>query len=505
MLGDVSRNGMMVESKDLLRFESILNQLYDLAQRSGISELEKRGYKQSDFESNPSIRREFLRACHYGYDVAQRKIAKLVIDMELEIARLTAEMKDYRRKKDGKEKEVFQLIRMIRNRQKVLRRIVDSILFTMIQQQNWLLRRFTIDLKIHAIDPEVLNRTVQIAVDRNREDRMKFNLVSDLSTVVQIGDLIEIDASVRGGGKWKVIELKQGKMNELISGILGLKSSSADAVVAVKTSLGEKAEKQAHRMIRQVRRVGELERIVETDRGFDPSNDVETLMTKDTLVLDNYHDEMMKLYESANVKGAAALEVSGCLRIFAIPQDKAGQRTGEVAAHQFFHAANKDLSCAFRGAGDPASQAEEKKMLKSVPYFVDIVDYNLNVPMADPIFAWPNRRMVIDLVVGRMRMFVQFDIDAFIRLAEGEGVKLRWIKGKEADKLKKFSMRIPGSDDAWGILAEFPDGTHATFLAGFLARPYMNCTTPRQMIEMIKDWPKQFAKSDPENALISPI
>lgn len=494
---------MILEDQALSPFEPILDQLFELAQRNGITELEKKGYGQADFENNPSVRREFIRACHYGYDLAQRKIAKLVIAMEGEATRLTAELKEHRRKKDPEAAIVPRRIQVIRNRQITLRRLLDSILFAMIQQQNWLFRRFTIDLRIHNIDPTVLNRTVQVAVERNREDRMKFNLVSDLSTVVQIGDLIEIDASAQG--MWKVIELKQGTMNEVLSGLIGQENMSSEVVATVKNTLGDKAAKQARRMIRQVRRVEELERIVETDRGLDPLNEVETVMTPDTLTLDDYHNEIENTYVRAMQKGTAALEISGCLRIVGIAQEKVKGRAKVAAAHQLFHMANRERPCAFSSKGRTTDQFEEGKMLKTVPYFVDIVDYNLNVPIADPIFAWPNRRMIFDLVMGRVQIFVQFDFEAFFRFANSHDIKIRWIKGKEAEKVKKFSMRLPGTDDAWGILAELANGDRATLLSGFLSRPYTNFATPRQMIEMIKDWPEQLAKTDPNKRFESPI
>jgi hypothetical protein len=358
---------------------------------------------------------------------------------------------------------------------------------------------------IHRIDPSVLDRTVQIAVDRNRDDRMKFNLVSDLSTVVQIGDLIEID--LRSGGEWKAIELKEGKMNEVLSGLIDQETVKGDVVEIVKNTLGQKATKQAERMKRQVRRVRELERIVETDRGLDPLTEVETLMTPDTVTLDNYYSELKKVYEHATQKGVAALELNGCLRIFAITKEKTKGLEGlgvGAAGHQFFHMANRERSCAFFSESGTAAKADEERMLRAVPYFVDIPQYNFNVPMADPIFNWPDREMVFDLVMGRMRVFVQFDCEAFFRFASTRDIKIRWLTGKEAEEIKQFSMRLPGTDK-WGILAELPDGDRQTLLAGFLARPYANCTTPHQLIEMIKGWPKQIAMNNPMKTLESPI
>jgi len=496
---------MILDDKALPSFEPILASLYELAQHNGLSDLKKRGVDPKDLKNNPSVRRDFIRACHYGYDLAQRTIAKLVIEMDEDIRRRTSDLKAHRREKPSDAQDILRLIQIIRNRQVTLRRLIDSILYTMIRAQNWLFRRFTIDMRIHNIDPIVLHRTIQEAVVRNREERMKFNLVSDLSTVVQIGDLIEIDASATGEGKWKVIELKQGKMNEILSGLIAREKISGDAVSTAKNTFGDKAAKQTHRMTRQIRRVGELERIVETDKGLDPQYQLETLMTPDSIVLDNFYSEIEKVYLHAKKYGSGAVEINSCLRIFAINRDKTNNRAKATAAHQFFHMANRGRPCAFSADGSSTDRSEEGQMLSKVPYFEDIVDYNFSVPMADPIFAWPNDELIFDLVMGRVRVFVQFDYDSFFRFAKTHNVQIRWIRGKEADELKKVSMRLPGTDDAWGVLVELPTGDRFTLLAGFLARPYMNWTTPHQMLEMIKGFPAQLAKADPKKALESAI
>jgi hypothetical protein len=215
--------------------------------------------------------------------------------------------------------------------------LVDSIPFTIVAQGNWLFRRFTIDMQVHNIDPDVLGRTIQIAVERNRNDRMKFSLASDLSTVVQIGDLIEIDVTFEKQRKWRVIELKEGKVNEQLAGLIDQErpENKTDLPEKLRTTLPDKAVKQARRMVRQSRRMDELRRIVETDRGLDPQSETETIMTPDTLSLDSYEAEIEQVHKRAKEKGTGALEISGCLRIFGIREDRAKGHGRGMAAHQF--------------------------------------------------------------------------------------------------------------------------------------------------------------------------
>jgi hypothetical protein len=354
-----------------------------------------------------------------------------------------------------------------------------------------------VDLQIRHIDPVVLERTIQVAVDRNRENRLKFNLVSDLTTVVQIGDLVEVDATARKDRKWTVIELKEGRVNEMLTGMIAEKEATLaqEDFESMKKLVGKSAPKQAKRILSQQRRMRELTRIVETDRGIDPMHEVETYMTPDSVELEDYYGEIEKVYELAKKKGAGAADVDSCVRVFGVAREKAQGHWWGCAQHQFFHMANPGRSCAFVGNRSPAERDEEIRALKSVPYFVDLVGYNLMVPIAEPVFTWPNNDMVLDLVMGRIRLFVQFDVEAFFRLAEKDKIKMRWIAGKEAEKIKKMSMRLPGSPDAWGIHVELPDGDIQELLAGFISRPFTNFARPRQLIDLVKRWPAQIAKS----------
>src|SRR5439155_1503509 len=105
-----------------------------------------------------------------------------------------------------------------------------------------------------------------------------------------------------------------------------------------------------------------------------------------------------------------------------------------------------------------------------------------------PIFLWTDPKKTVDIVMGRFRLFAQFDIDAFFALAEREGIEMTWITGKAAEELKrrKISERIPGSPSAWGVQAVLPDGTVQTLLSGFMARVIADLTPPRQLLELLK-------------------
>ena len=151
---------------------------------------------------------------------------------------------------------------MLHHRQLVLRRLIDSILFQMLMPETRALRYFSLENQMRPIDPIVLRRTGQDRAYRDQADRLKFNVVCDLTTVAHMGDLVEVDRPPQGGSSWKVIELKEGRMNELLSSAIEEKQEalSEEALGRLRTQLGRPAEQQAKRMMRHRSRQEEFQR-----------------------------------------------------------------------------------------------------------------------------------------------------------------------------------------------------------------------------------------------------
>jgi hypothetical protein len=97
----------------------------------------------------------------------------------------------------------------------------------------------------------------------------------------------------------------------------------------------------------------------------------------------------------------------------------------------------------------------------------------------------------LDLLMGRIRLFALIDFEVFFKVAAASGIKMSWLVGKEAEMIKKLSLRIPGSPNAWGVKVEFPDGTSRNFLLGFVGRVIADLTRPRQLIELLMKSPPE--------------
>jgi len=131
-----------------------------------------------------------------------------------------AELAQLRRDRDAaRQTDVQTRLVVLRNRQLALRRVADALLCAITGMEDWILRRLVLDGRIRNIDPAVLKKALAEACRRNSDSRLQFSLVSDLTTVVQIGNLVEV--AIRPGSReCRLVELKEGKLNTLLSNLL---------------------------------------------------------------------------------------------------------------------------------------------------------------------------------------------------------------------------------------------------------------------------------------------
>lgn len=484
---------MEINCLELEDFEPILARLLETAFTHGIRALNSAGMNLERVSGDKAAFRRFVRGCHYGYDLAQREIANRVIRTEAQIVAAEEELRELRRTNQRDHvRDMVKLVRVLRDRELILRRIVDSVLYTMVGRESWVLRRMILSDRIRRIDPRVLEHTARIAAERNRADRMKFNVVADLTTVVQIGDLVEIDWTIPGEKKWRLVELKEGKINEILSGLIESKDGvlSIEDIELIRKTLGRHAPKQAMRMMTQQGRLREFRKLLDTGSGKDISSDKPIIMSRGTVALEDYGEAVHFVYRNACKEGISHAVVDGCLRLVGMSREKL-QGTGPIALrHVFYHLANPEQACKL---GDPERKKEELQLLSSVPPFTDLVKHNFMSQWGEPILLQQDRGLVLDLVMGRIRIFVQFDFGAFFQVAEADGVKMTWITGKDAEEIKQDSSRIPGSPDAWGVRVQLPNGDVRELLSGFFARAISDFVSPRELLRLLKLSSEQWA------------
>jgi hypothetical protein len=476
------------------RFEPLLKEIYRLIFHAGIDAMKKERLLTNDENmlarlKNPSFKRKFIRACHYGFDLAQRKICSNVIGITKEVSQQKRALKDARRARDRElatriEEQMAGLLRQ----QLILRRAADAILYHLIAHKNWVLRRVILEERIREIDTQVLARTLETATEMNRSDRETFNLITDLTTTVHVGDLVQI--SFRGEERrWKLIELKQGKINDLLAE--EIKDKPAEQIEAEKNriaeQLGEKAIGQLNRMVRQQQREKAIEQFRTTDTGVDIQHNVRVNLRPEEVQVQDYGSVIREICEGVQQKGVAQAVVDSCLRIVGV-SDQIHRKLGSSGvAHQFHHLKSGKQQC---GLNDPDLREAEIKAIKDVPLFHNLMNINLAGMWAPPFFLWPmEEEHIFHLLFGRIKLFIQLDYEGLFELAATQGIALRWMKKDELGEFKKLSKRIPGSPDAVAISARIlndADAAEQRLLVGFFGRIFLELMRPSQLLVLIR-------------------
>jgi hypothetical protein len=309
---------MRIEHPGLEPFEMHLRQLVETAFNSGIRAIESKGHRFKDIERDSAAMNIFIRGCYYGYDRVQTRVGASVIALENTIREKEQQLREFRRLRKEGLIELLEMIRALKDRQLVMRRIIDNMVYTILGNDEWIVRRLGSD-EIRSIDPQVLERTLRVATARNEQTRYCFAVVADLSTNVQIGDLFEV--SFRTGEKktWQILELKEGKVNALLSEILGEKTSlTEEDRISLEQRLDKSKVKQAERMVRQRATLSQLKELIETDKGIDYDTKREIALSPDVTIVDDYEADLTALIEESARLGYASKTIDGCLHVIAV-------------------------------------------------------------------------------------------------------------------------------------------------------------------------------------------
>jgi hypothetical protein len=478
---------VLLEHPHLPAFEPQLRRITETAFTGGLDPLTQAGRSVKDIEHDLAAYRRFIRGCHYGFGLAQSHLADAVIDLQDRIRSATAT----RLKGEARAAQV-KLVRMLRERQLVLRKVLDAILFQVMWPEHRASRYFATEERLHEVDPVVLKRTAGDVYRMNRDDRMNFHVICDLTTIAQIGDAVRVDRNDPSRRKWAVIEFKDGKMNEVLSGILEAKNHklAEEDVRHITEKFGEKAVQQAQRMVRQVARTENFQNILTTDRGRYAIDNLPVRVTEERSYVGDFFSAIGKVWERAKETGFGAEIVDGCLYVVGFRAEERTQAGGGYAAvsHAIYHLTRgvKPKDCQLLVGADATGELAAMKRISGG--LVDVVGHNMRDMMGYSLFVIGNRELIMDLLFERVVILLYMDFERFFALAAKEGIKLRWATRKETQRATKLTNAIPGSPGAHGVVVmrEAADEVEELLLYGFFRRIFGDFTPPGELLKLLK-------------------
>lgn len=473
---------MKLTTPKLEEFEPVLRRILGFALGGGISKLESRGHKLKEIETNAKLRRQFIRDCHAGYDQAQTLIAANIF---ANIERINQLKNDQKRVRNSKDHELLPQIAeclfVLNNRNMILRRVIDAMGFMILGMRGWVARRMPALNYIKSVDPKAARVALREAQYRNNRDKLKFNLVADLSTFIDIGDLLAVDFTVKCSHKWRIIELKEGRVNELLQGVIDAHYGdiSDEMIESLSTKISHKAPKQLRRMVNQIRRISNTEKVKTANLTIDNLLNMELHLTKDETPIDSWESIINDMLTHAERENYCLKIIDSCLYVAAV---KGGSF---MARHSLYHAVNNHSACAFID-GDSARISEEIAKIKTTQYLVDITTNNLAARDATPIFCYHlEQNKLIDLLFNRLSLVVYLDFNKLIDRAMKDGINMRLLTKKETGKMK---CMMPHNTlvlfNGRCVELESSKGKNFTLGTGFYSRVFVDLQSPLHVLKL---------------------
>lgn len=482
---------MFLLHPDLDDFESFLKDLLETAFDTGGKFLRKhRVNTPSDIRftlKEEKLRKEFFKQCHRGYDWAQKSVAEKIFSLHqkrLEVVNETRISASPKNDKGG------LLIPVIENRIFVLRRVIDSIGYTLLKMEQWVMRRFILhSLDISSVDCKEIKANLREASYQNNRDRQTFSLVCDLSNIFHVGDIFKIDLN-KSPAKWEIVELKKGRVNQKLSKIINEQPSSVKSYLrTTEQNLNEKTQKQLRRMQRQIDRMHNIYDIHRTNQGEDTASGAKLIINKEEIQLEHYHEILEKAVANAHKLGTSLHQVDDCLFVLATKESSNFQ-----IEHTLFHLANPSCKCHLLSSekDDPMRKREIRMVMKN-QFVSNFVEGSIKTIGCVPTFMLPiDKKITLDLLFERIRVGVSLAVEPFLDLFQKSGINARLGTQKETGNyLRARNSRNTLLYQKRVIIFKVKNNSEFCLGEGILARMFFDLVRPSSIPYMLNEAQKQ--------------
>lgn len=446
-----------------------LKEIADYAFAHGISAIGIEQFKVGPPDTwDESIKNKYIIACHDGFKIAQRLLIVEIKKYQSLLRETANQLKEFRRLRYKENEKIADIkIKTIEQRLHNFSHIADGIAWQLIGGQIHIARRFHIQEKSSKyLDSSNIEHAIQTADEININPK-DFALISDLTSFVQIGDLLVRHDKIIG-----ILELKEGKVNDQIKEFLdNLENAGRPATnEELKIKFDEKTIKQMKRMQRQQERAVKAIDVVNNDKGIDHVSGGKIVVCTPTVFTENYHEELSKLQDDLKEKIWAYTCIETCLHI--------GM---------------------YRDNGITMAGYAIVELLKNKTANYIIIDWlSITHNLSEPLFGKPfSPDFIIDVLTGKIKIIIGLDLDALIDTFNVFGLKARWLTEKETNKIKQ-AAKIEGMVivNKRGIAVTPPDQQKSIIFGGTLSKILYDSIKPTSIATSMLNFSSPV---DPEN------
>jgi hypothetical protein len=480
----IKRDRPLIEHPQLEPFEPQLKAFLEWGFDGGIRALEAAGYKLGDDLVDAKAHEYFTNGLFTSFAQVQLAVGLTFIGLERKRRQLSEEIKRRRLERNPAVQDAEDQAKAITTRQVIMTRLMDGIIWVLVPEQ-WIFKHLVFKRHIGRCNPDELEKLVAIAWKQNQENEREIHLISDLTSIVQIGDIVRIRWDEKGVYV-RLQDIKTGEMNYKLSDLIESREgelSLAD-LEDIETQYGAHARDQASRMIRQRKRFRVMEEIGRPERVQADGPTDKVIMEALTKAgkppgMAMYLSLLPDLVADARNGDIAVTLIDDCFWLLALNQKWIAKLGGTGNLHHaFYHIKHPEVEC----------NVGEMEALRKESPLVNLVAHNMNYVMSRSPLIWYPKDLVLDIVMDRIRIYAQFDLDAFFKIAAEANIKMSLITGKKAEEGKRTRASGPMLENskAYGIKVKFSNGRELNLRSSLFRSVYAHLVGPKEILNLIK-------------------
>ncbi|MEH6940019.1 hypothetical protein V7056_19570, partial [Bacillus sp. JJ664] len=262
-------------------------------------------------------RDEFISKVHLGFKKAQNLIVQNLLLLGKKRIRIKAYIKELRRQSEAKEiiQKYQNELEIIIYKEKILRKTADSIAWQLLGNDITIVRRLYKQIPSVEIFNSNLNHDLEVVENIFNSDNSIFPLINDITSFIQIGDLLVCEYKNQKIG---LLELKEGKVNEDIERIIDdyTEFGCERKLYFELSERDKKFKKQFQRYINQQSKALNTTHLINQGEGIDDVTGHNIKVVNDEIFYTKHFDDIVtKMLKEVDKKNFSLRIIDECLVI----------------------------------------------------------------------------------------------------------------------------------------------------------------------------------------------
>lgn len=387
----------------MTEFEKSIREIFFYVNEYGITNKRIRPEEMKNISEEDRL--EFISQVHQGYRKGQKKILEQIIPLYEDLKSLKNLRKegnqnidkDFVRKIDFTSNEINYRI-------KILRHFADNIAWLFLKNHYYKARRF---YSGNPNRPDLLNTNLESVVltaeKFHSENKFNFALIADLTTFIDIGDIILLEEK-----GISIVECKSGSVQKKVFDFIGqLGNDKIPIKELITPNVDKKFLDQVKRTLNQYQKGTRILNFLKNEEGKDAFSEKEIKIWETKKPQIYYFDILIDLIEQTEEKGFATTHLNNIIYLGVF-------KTSNTFDYNIFNETVREIT----------------EKLVSTDYLQQI-----DIPLKEPLFFKPiGKEAIFDILFDRLKVIVCIDLDNLLDLFRKRGLKARWLSRKETHK-----------------------------------------------------------------------